>query len=264
LLLERWKKDKSYRRAELWIKKHPAAQCPKQTTSALQALQEQFNQVLTNKDTVFKANVAKHSSLSLFKSKIKLLFKHKKNDDLINLKTGFINDPNYAHKEPYLLLIDAYLAELENDAETALTGYNNIIDLGQSPVLEEALLRVASISLEQQNQQNAFLAMDCLANLSPIYLPYKAELARITGDHLQAIDSYNAYITFFPEDTLSQLKLTALYIDIKVYKAAELMLEHILQTTPDLESAIGLKNQLAKIKKQALEQREDQPSQDIA
>jgi len=162
------------------------------------------------------------------------------------------------------LLIDAYLAELENDAETALTGYNNIIDLGQSPVLEEALLRVASISLEQQNQQNAFLAMDCLANLSPIYLPYKAELARITGDHLQAIDSYNAYITFFPEDTLSQLKLTALYIDIKVYKAAELMLEHILQTTPDLESAIGLKNQLAKIKKQALEQREDQPSQDIA
>lgn len=264
LLLERWNQDKSYRRAGLWLKKHPTTHCPEQTTLALQAMQDQFNQVLTNKDTVFKANVAKHSSLSLFKSKIKLLFKHKKIDDLINLKTGFINDPNYAHKEPYLLLVNAYLAELENDAETALAGYNNIIDLGQSPVLEEALLRVASISLEQQNQRNAFLAMDCLTNLSPIYLPYKAELARITGDYLLAIDSYNAYIAFFPEDTLSQLKLTALYIDIKVYEAAELMLEHILQTTPDLESAIGLKNQLAKIKKQSLDQREDQPNQDIA
>lgn len=248
LLLEQWNQDKSYRRAELWLKKHPSAHCPEQTTSALQALQDQFNQVLTNQNTVFKANVAKHSTLALLKSKIKLLFKHKKTDELNNLKTGFINDPNHDNKEPYLLLIDAYLAELKNDVETALVGYNKIINLDKSPLLEEALLRIASVSLEQQNQQNALLALDCLANLSPVYLPYKAELARIIGDYLLAIDSYNTYITFFPEDTLSKLKLTALYIDIKIYEAAELMLEHILQSTPDLESAISLKNQLSKIK----------------
>jgi regulator of sirC expression with transglutaminase-like and TPR domain len=95
--------------------------------------------------------------------------------------------------------------------------------------------------------------MDCLAQFSPIYLPYKAELARILGDFMLAIDSYNAYINFFPEDTLNKLKLTALYIDIKVYEAAELMLEHILQATPDQESAISLKNQLAQIKREQLE-----------
>ncbi len=65
-----------------------------------------------------------------------------------------------------------------------------------------------------------------------------------------AIDSYNAYISFFPEDTLSKLKLAALYIDIKVYEAAELMLELILQADPGLESAIALKNQIAKIKQE--------------
>lgn len=248
LLLEQWDKDKSYRRATSWQKKHPSTHYPEQTTLALQTMQNQFDKVLTNQNTVFKANIVKHSTLLQLKSKIKLLFKHKKIDELKNLKTGFINDPSHDNKEPFLLLIDAYLAELENNVATALINYDNIINLEQSPVLEEALLRITSISLEQQNQQNALLALDCLANLSPIYLPYKAELARIIGDHLLAIDSYNAYIAFFPEDTLSKLKLTALYIDIKVYEAAELMLEHMLQSAPDLESAIGLKNQLTQIK----------------
>lgn len=260
LLLEQWDKDKSYRRAELWQKKHPSAHYSEQTALAIQTMQGQFNQVMTNQNTGFKARIAKHSTLPLLKSKIKLLFKHKKTDELKNLQTGVINDPNHDNKEPYLLLIGAYIAELENDLDTALTHYDSIIQLDQSPVLEEALLRVASISLERQDQQDAFLAMDCLANLSPVYLPYKAELARIIGDYMLAIDSYNAYITFFPEDTLSKLKLTALYIDIKVYEAAELMLEHILQVSPDLESAIDLKNQLTAIKRQATEQCEKQPS----
>jgi hypothetical protein len=253
LLLEQWNLDKSYRRAALWLKKHPSAHYSEQSASALQAMQDQFNQTLINQDTAFKANAAKHATLPSLKSKIKLLFKHKKIDDLKNLKTGFINNPNHENKEPYLLLIDAYLAELEDDLETALTHYDSIINLDQSPLLEEALLRIASISLEQHNPKNALLAMDCLTQISPVYLPYKAELARILGDFILAIDSYNAYINFFPEDILNKLKLTALYIDIKVYEAAELMLEHLLQIAPDLESAIDLKNQLAQIKQEQLE-----------
>jgi len=248
LLLKQWNQDQSYRRATLWLTKHNSAHLPKDSTLALQAIQDQFNQVLTNQGTSFKTKLAKSSTLPLLKSKIKLLFKHKKLDELKNLKTGFNNDPKHDNKEPYLLLIDGYIAELENDIEAALIYYNNTINLDQSPVLEEALLRIASISLEQQNPQNSFLAMDCLAQLSPLYLPYQAELARILGDFMLAIDSYNAYIIFFPEDTLSKLKLTALYIDIKIYEAAELMLEHILKESPDLESAISLKSQLAKIK----------------
>ncbi|MDD2661847.1 MAG: DUF115 domain-containing protein [Methylococcales bacterium] len=247
LLLDQWDRDKSYRRATLWSKKHPTAYLSEPTISALQNMQDQFNQVLTNQDTTFKSNVAKSSTLPLFKSKIKLLFKHKKNEDLINLKTGFINDSKLDNKPPYLLLIDGYLAELENDTETALTHYNEIINLEQSPLLEEALLRITSISLEQQNPENALLAMDCLAQLSPLYLPYKAELARILGNNMLAIDSYNTYIQFFPEDTLNKLKLAALYIDIKVYEAADIMLEHILQTFPEQDTAITLKNHLTKL-----------------
>lgn len=252
VLLTQWNLDKSYRRASLWLNNHADEHMPEHTVLALQTMQDSFNQMLNNQDTVFKAKVARTSTLPLLKSKIKLLFRYRKIDELKNLKLGFINDSKHNNKEPYLLLIEGYLAELENDTETALIHYNHILNLDQSPLLEEALLRIASISLEQQTQQNASLAIDCLAQLSPLYLPYRAELARINGDYLLAIDSYNAYINFFPEDTLSKLKLAALYIDMKVYEAAELMLAHILQVAPDLESAIGLKNQLAEIKQESL------------
>lgn len=248
LLLKQWEQDKSYRRATLWLKKHPSAQYSEKLTLALQTMQVNFIELLANQDNEFKTKIAQHSTLPLLKSKIKLLFKHKKIVELKNLKLGFMNSVIDENKAPYLLLIDAYLAELENEIETALTHYNNIINLDQSPLLEEALLRIASISLQQQNQKNALLAINCLSELSPIYLSYQAELARILGDYMLAIDSYNAYIEIFPEDILSKLKLISIYIDINVYEAAELMLDLILKTNPELESALALKSQLVKIK----------------
>jgi len=250
LLLAQWDQDKSYRRALFWLQKHPQTPIPEQTALALTAMQDQFNRVMTQQDTAFKAEVARSSTLPLLKSKIKILFKHKKIDELIDLKSGFIDDTKHDDKAAYLLLIEGYIAELNNDADSALIHYHQILDIDQSPLLEEALVQIAAISLDRHDQQNTLLALECLSQLSPTYLPYQAELARITGDHLLAIDSYNTYIAFFPEDSLSKLKLASLYIDIKVYEAAELMLEHILQTTPDFESAINLKKQLAAIKQQ--------------
>lgn len=248
LLVNQWHKDQSTRRADFWSQKNPHSQYSEHISVTLKSLQNQFNQILINNNNEFKAQVPQQSILPILKSKIKLLFKYKKIDEIKNLKIGFINDNKHCDKVPYLLLIDGYIAELEHDIETALTHYNKIINLQHSPLLEEALVRIAALSLEQENQQNAFLAIDCLAQLSPIYLPFQAELARIRGDFILAIDSYNSYISFFPEDTLIKLKLTALYIELKVYEAAELMLEHILKGSPDLESAISLKNQLTKIK----------------
>ncbi|MDO9162355.1 MAG: DUF115 domain-containing protein [Methylococcaceae bacterium] len=248
VLLAQWNLDKSYRRADLWLQKHSQQGISQHTALALKPMQDRFNQVFSSQDTAFKAKVAKTSTLQMLKSKIKLLFRYQKIDELKNLRAGFINDSKHTNKEPYLLLIEGYIAELDNNAEVALEHYNNIINIEHSPLLEEALLRIASISLEQQTPENAFLAIECLAQLNPLYLPYQADLARILGKIMLAIDCYNAYINFFPEDTLSKLKLAALYIEIKVYEAAELMLAHILKESPDLESAISLKNQLAKIK----------------
>ena len=53
-----------------------------------------------------------------------------------------------------------------------------------------------------------------------------------------------AYIQLFPEDIMTQLKLVTLYIMNETYDAAELMLNHILKNSPDLEAANVLKKQL--------------------
>ena len=94
---------------------------------------------------------------------------------------------------------------------------------------------------------NAGLALQCLSQITPIYLPFYAEILRLNGDTLAAIDAYNDYINQFPEETITQLKLVSLYIENKTYAAAEIMLDHILTKNPGMEAAINIKNQLARI-----------------
>lgn len=147
-------------------------------------------------------------------------------------------------------MIAGYIAELENNTELALQLYDGVISIEDSPLLEEALLRVASISISQDNHANTLLALKCLSQLSPIYLPHYAESCRLTGDILEAIDSYNTYIQAFPEDTLHKLKLVNLYIEIKVYDAAELMLDHLLSIDPSMEMAQQLKSRINQLKMQ--------------
>jgi hypothetical protein len=91
------------------------------------------------------------------------------------------------------------------------------------------------------------LALQCLSQITPLYLPFYAEILRLNGDTLAAIDAYNEYISQFPEETITQLKLVSLYIENKTYSAAEIMLDHILTKNPSMETAINIKNQLTRV-----------------
>jgi hypothetical protein len=89
-----------------------------------------------------------------------LLFKHKKIKALKNLKEGInLHYAQESEKEPYKLLIAGYIAELEDKADLALQYYDSVISWENSPLLEEALLRVVSISIKQDNHSNALLAL---------------------------------------------------------------------------------------------------------
>jgi tetratricopeptide (TPR) repeat protein len=114
--------------------------------------------------------------------------------------------------------------------------------------LEEALLRIAGISIDTNDIDNTYLSLQCLSGLNPTYLPFYAEIVRLRGDTFAAIDTYNRYISQFPEDVLAQMKLAALYMENKIYDAAELMLDYILAKTPDSKAAMDLKKQLLGLK----------------
>ncbi|MCK9396883.1 MAG: DUF115 domain-containing protein [Methylobacter sp.] len=249
-LLSQWRKDHSFGRAKLWRQNHPHADIPASIQSEFDELEKQFTAILDNKNTSHMARAKSHASFSMLKKRAGLLFKHQKPQELNDLLSGLHKHEDQLAAAPYVHLLNGYLAELQNDTETALSAYQNIIDSENPTLLEEALTRIAAISIDVSDvdNTNAYLSLQCLSQLNPFYLPFYAEIVRLRGDTLAAIDAYNDYISQFPEDTLVQMKLATLYMENKIYDAAELMLDYILAKTPDSKAAMDAKKQLDYLK----------------
>lgn len=248
-IIEQWKKDKSYNRASIWLDRHPDFDLSQELRLEFDQLDSEFRNILNSTNTNFKKNLEQRSSLGLLKTKAVILFRHNKKSELVNLLRGLeLHHATEEEKNPYTQLICAYIAELDNQFDEAISYYDAIINDESQLLLEDALQRIAAISIKQRDHSNALLAFKCLSQISPMYLPFFAESSRLTGNIVEAIDSYNEYIEFFPDDVVTQLKLANLYIGIKVYEAAEMMLDHILAVNPDVHAAIQLKRQVTQLK----------------
>ena len=239
-LLIQWKKDQSYGRANGWYEKykHPI---PDALQKTLQDYVQQFDTIIANTNTRHLTQTKNHSSLSTFKNRAKLLFKHGKTIELNDLKTGLDKYPDQEAAADYQHLATAYIADLEGDTIAALHAYQQIIDDGESTLFEDALMRIAQHALSVEDHHNAHLALQCLAQLSPMHLPLYAEINRLLGNTAAAIDIYCDYINQFPSDILVQLKLAVLHIENQAYAAATVMLDYVLSTTPNSKAALELK-----------------------
>ncbi|PPD03850.1 MAG: hypothetical protein CTY29_08000 [Methylobacter sp.] len=243
VLLTQWRKDKSFARAKIWRRLHPDSTLPEAIVKEFEELEQQLASVLSNQQTKHFARAKTHSNVGFLKKRAILLFSHKKCAELESLLNALDqHDPEVV--KPYRYLIEGYIAELKHDHEAALTAYHSLINMNEPWLLEEVLQRIAAISLGRAEQEQANLALQCLAQVNPSYLPFYAEAQRISGELLPAIDSYNAYITQFPDDVLAQIKLAMLYMENKVFDAARVMLDFILAKQPDSEAARKLKKQL--------------------
>ncbi len=247
LLLKQWNEDYSYNRAVLWRKNNPNTLLPKEISNEFALFSKKFDQFTKSGFSNFLSKQEEQlGNIHFFKKKAKILFKNKRVPELKKLQYTFLADKKNKDKKDYSFLISAYIATLEKEDALALDYFHQIIDFNNTPLLEEALNNITSISIKQENHQNAFLALECLAQLSPRYLPYYAESARILGETMLAIDSYISYISSFPDDILIQLKLTSLYISQGMDEAAEMMIDFILKKHPELEVALTLKKQITK------------------
>lgn len=243
ILLAQCRKDRSFGRVRLWRRKGLDKSVSVNVANAFNEFEQQFLEIINDKNTRHFANAKDRSSLGMVKHRAGLLFKHKKIEELQDLQVGLSKHHDQVAAEPYRHLIAGYIAELEKQPEAALDAFQLIVDGGEA-LLEEALIRIASIGIDYQDINTANLSLQCLSQLNPQYLPLFAEMQRLHGDVMQAIDSYNRYIESFPEDTLTQIKLAMLYAEQGVYDAAGLMLDYILEKKPNLESALAIKNQL--------------------
>ena len=253
LLFNSWDNDYAYKRAEIWKKNHPNTRISEEIKKDFLLFEKKYSDFTDQAKLELTTSIEKgRSDIHSFKNKAKILFNNKRLPELNNLKDKFLADDKNKDKLDYLYLISAYIDELENKQESALDFLDRVINTENTNLLEEALTRITSISINQQNHQNAFLALQCLTQISPIYLPFYAESARILNDPDLAIDSYITYINFFPEDIVTQLKLVSLYLSYELNDPAELMLDHILKNIPNQEAALTMKKQLLANKKDVI------------
>ncbi len=242
-LIAQTRKDRSFGRVRLWRQKFAGQAIPANILAEFADLQQRFIDVVNDRNTVHFAKAKSYSSLSKLKQRAVLLFKHKKIQELQDLLAGLDKHELQEAAVSYRHLINGYLFELQNQNQMALATYQQIVDQSEN-LLEEALIRIANISIEQQDSQSAGLSLQCLSQLNPQYLPFYAEIQRLNGNVMACIDAYNQYVKQFPADFLVQIQLVNIYTEIKIYDAAELMLDYILQQKPDYDVAVALKDQL--------------------
>lgn len=242
-LIAQCQKDHSYGRVRLWRERLPSMLITDEINKEFDELENLYVSILNNENTQHLARAKSYGDLSLVKHRAALLFKHKKITELQDLLTALDKHPQQDLAGPYQCLVNAYLAELQNQLQVALDYYQKIIERGEV-LIEQALSRIAGIGIETEDVSTADLALQCLSQINPVYLPLYAEMLRLNGNMVESIDAYNSYISQFPLDTVVQMKLVRLFMECKVYDGAEMMLDYILQQKPDFQAAISMKAQI--------------------
>ncbi|WP_231499609.1 motility associated factor glycosyltransferase family protein [Methylomonas sp. 11b] len=237
LVIEQYRKDRSFGRVRLW---KAIAELPADVQVQFADFEKHFVEIVHDKNTRHFAKAKSQGNLSSLKQRAGLLFKHKKIEELSDLLISLNKHQDQQAVEPYRQLITGYSAELQQKPAQALDAYRQIVD-GGGVLVEQALIRIADIGIDSDDAHTANLALQCLSQLNPFYLPLYAEMQRLHGDVMVAIDAYNNYIGQFPQDTLVQIKLANLYTEQGIYDAAIMMLDYILAQKPDLEVAVTMK-----------------------
>ena len=244
LIIAHCRQEQCFGRVRLWRKLNSAAQLSAEQQVVFEEFEQAFVDVLNKTKTAHGERAKKQSSLSFLRSRAQMLFQNQKEHLLKDLLLAIDKHEDQEGVKPYRYLIEGYIAQLHADYEAALNYYHQVIE-GGGALIEDALLQIAIIDIQSETKALAHPALECLAQINTKYLLIYAESCRLHGDFLEAVDTYNRYLTAHPNDVIVQLKLAQLYIAMKVFDGAELMLDFILKNNPQQETALILKRALA-------------------
>lgn len=242
-LCEQWETDAQPGRALVWVTRHPGWQLPVSVGERLADLENKFQAILDNHETLHLKRAQVWSGFGQVRGKLRQLFKLGQQDHLEKL-LGCLEPLEDAEAQLLFHLGRGYLAELEGEVEKALGDYQALIEElfedQANPILEDGLQRVLSLSLERRDTEHALLAAKCLSGVSPIYLPHYAELLRLLGATCEALDVYADYLAKVPDDIVVMLKLGRLYLELGLGEGAQLMFDAVLEKDPENQAATNL------------------------
>jgi len=247
-LAREWNKDQTPGRAKLWVTRHREQydQLKQEDKSILEQLGQQFEKEIDNEDTRHQLSVQRYADLNPVISKLKNLMHRSDIVAMQRLRLGLSTRPEEEAKW-LSLLVQAHIAEHEEDMQQAVELYRQIIELDVSRyprIIEAALIRLSVLCM---NCGELALAAECLKNLSGLsftYMPYYAEALRLSDQLQQAIEIYTGYLSRAPEDLASMMKLGILYKSIGVREGAAWLFDYVYKKDPNNSAAKRLLDDL--------------------
>jgi len=146
--------------------------------------------------------------------------------------------------QPLRFLGRGLLYELCGEPDKARQEYQQIIESGDqadSLLLEDALGRICSLSLDSGERESAVLALQCLYNLSLTYGPQYARILTLTGQTDEALEIYADYLGKVPDDIDTMLALGRLYRQLNFPDGVAMVVDHVLNRAPDNPQALELR-----------------------
>lgn len=146
---------------------HSTAELPDGALAAAEAL-EQHQQNNKTKRLQEVIDTMQVSESSLFTA-LSGAYTQQSTDKLRHFRNVTSQMTDFKHHKIYTLLADAYLAEITDDTGTAMSHYQEIVDTGDTPLLEEALNRLAFLCIRMGDSETAMLTLTVLSEINPMY-----------------------------------------------------------------------------------------------
>jgi uncharacterized Rossmann fold enzyme len=248
-LIAQWEADRVPGRARAWLHRNGLnpSDLPPSVQPRFEALDQDFIAILAERDTGHARKMRNEAALGPVRGKLQLLFREKNTAALENI-AGQLKKQNTTEAKQLGVLARGYLAEIDADAEAAFAEYSNLIDLAgeqmradgeeqANPRLEDALRRMVVIAIDKHWHEQALLILQTLAGMSPAYQPQYADMLRLSGDMLGAVDVYTHYLARVPADHQAMLRLGKLYQSIGALDSAKTAFNYILEQDPENKAA---------------------------
>jgi len=244
-LATQWRRDNQPGRVLVWKAQQRQAKeqlDDPEVKNLFAELEAEFLEILAETETGQMKKVRKYRSLVGVRERALRYFQAKDEIALVRLSHGLDIHPDRTAAELLGYLVAGFRAELDGYGEEALNQYQKLVGDTFNILTEEALKRILSISLQDNNFEFALQSLECLANAAVVYMPKYAELLRILGRFQDAADVYTDYIEAVPTDLSAFLKLGQLYREMGEEHAAQTVFSLVLEQDPENEAAQTLQS----------------------
>ncbi len=249
-LFQQWETDQQPGRARVWRKRHPDhyARLPTAVAERFRSLEDAFRHQLEHASEIKgftdgtsyqdRLEQRQRDLVGLF-GRLNRLFEQRETGGIEKLLKG-LEQISTEQTQQLVTIARGYLAELQGEPNRAMEHYLQIVEKEAIP---QVLARISTLSLEQEDYATATLALEVLAELSPLFMPSYANILRLTGERARALEIYHRYLDQIPDDLATVITVGKFYLELDAQQAAVDAFNYVLKRDPGNRAARTLLHQ---------------------